>query len=148
MLLPSGKLDSSFAHNCLVSLWECFLVVDESVGIGLLTSVIKFLFGWFLGESIDDILSDSAREKNWLLLNDSHVGLVTDRVKRFQVLVTVSDISIIWVIESFNKLNDSRLSASTRAYEGHCLVFGNFDINLLDDFNVSLRGVVELNVLQ
>ena len=47
-LLASRELDSSLTYNCLVSLWERFLIVDEGVSISLLASAVKLLIGGFV----------------------------------------------------------------------------------------------------
>jgi hypothetical protein len=148
LLLSSRQLNSSFTDNSLISFWENLLVVDEGISISLFASIIDISFGWLLVKTVNDVLSDGTGEKNRLLLHDSHVRFVAYWVELFQILVTVCDISTIWIVKSLNELNDCRLSTSTRAYEGDCLIFSDLNSNFFDDLNISLCRVVELDVLQ
>jgi hypothetical protein len=57
-------------------------------------------------KAILNIFSDRTREKNWLLLHDGHVLLEALWVQILEILVSILNLSSIWVVEPLNELDD------------------------------------------
>jgi len=69
-------------------------------------------------------------------------------VQAFDVLISEHDGALIWVIETFQKLNDGRFTTSASSNEGNGLVLWNLYFGLLDDLDIIFGGVREFDVAQ
>jgi len=148
LFLSSRKFEASFTYESFISKWEDVLVHNEVVGIRLFGSLIKHFSCCFFWQTIFDVLSDCSRKENWLLLNDCHILFIAHRVQFLEILLTIFNTSSIWIIESFNKLNDRRLSTTTGSYKCNSSVLRNFNADFVQDLDFLLCRISELNVFQ
>lgn len=85
LLLASRETHSSFSDNSVVAFREDGLIHDEVVAVGILACCLEHFQDCLLilasqVDTIEDIISDGVREKNRLLLHDSHLSLMVPLV--------------------------------------------------------------------
>ena len=69
-------------------------------------------------------------------------------VQTLNILISKKDGALIWVIETFQKLNDGRFTTSASSNEGNGLVLRNLYLGLLDDLYILFGGVSEFDIIQ
>lgn len=82
------------------------------------------------------------------MLNDGHIFLKILWIQSFNILLSKKDGALIWVIETFQKLNDGRFTTSASSNERNGLVLCNLYLGLLDDLNILFGGVSESDIIQ
>ena len=82
--------------------------MDEGPGIGVLECLNHFSFGssW-LGE--EEVVSNSGVEQHWLLANVADLMAHLVEIECLQVVAVNHDLTLVWVIEPFEQLDDGRL---------------------------------------
>ena len=148
LLLPSRELDAALTDERVITVREGDFVLDEIVRVCLLACPIQVVIGHLEPCAVYDILTDRAREEDWLLLHDCEERFVVVRVGVLQVLRTILHTAVMRVVETLDKLNDGRLSAAGGANECDSLVLGDLDFYTAEDLDVLLRWVGELDALE
>jgi len=127
--------------------------VDEIVSVGLTASVVHqlrdFLSIFALQvKAVGDVIANSAREENGLLLNNGDLVMVPLGVELLDVVSVEKNFTRSGVVESFNERNYGGLSTATCAAESHYAVLYiiNGEGHALKHLDVRLARVTKLDV--
>lgn len=80
--------------------------------VGLFAGELDIFLGRNLHQAVDNIVTDGTGKEYRLLLDDRDILLVAYTIERLEVLIAILDRATKRIIKAFNKLNDSRLTAS------------------------------------
>jgi len=116
--------------------------------IGLFAGELDIFLGRNLHQAVDNIVTDGTGKEYRLLLDDRNILLVALTIERLKVLVAILDRATKRIIKAFDKLNDSRLTASRASNEGNRLVLSNLDRSVIDDRDFFLWRISELDVVE
>jgi len=154
LLLTARETDAAFAHLSVESLREKELVFDESQCVGLSASLYQLLLFLCLCRiaevnSVAYVLSDTAREKNWLLLDKGQLLLMVPRVVQVLDLLSAEEqLAFNWIIEALNKRDDGAFTTTRVTNQGHNLILAHLDVDTLEDGHITLGWVRELYILK
>lgn len=118
LLLASRESDTSFSNKTVEAFWEISFVLDERKAVRHATSFAKTLLdfllaGTFKVYTIKDVVSDTAREENRLLLHECNLCLVIPRVVQFfQVFARKEHLAVCRIVEALDQLDYARFTAA------------------------------------
>jgi len=111
LLLATRELHAALAHDRLVHERKQVLVVDEVVSVGLATSIVHKCFDLIIVhavqvETVSDVLTDCAREQDWLLLHNSDLIVVPLGVEIAHIFTVEEDAAFLRVVKSLDQGDD------------------------------------------
>lgn len=108
LLLSAREAHSSLTDERFEALWEQLLVLDEGQGVCLLASLdepfVNLCFSQTANiDTIEDVVLNATREKDWLLLDESNLLLMVPCVVEVLDVLTIEEQSALyWIVESLN----------------------------------------------
>ena len=108
LLLSARKFYASLADLRIVSVWEELFVVDKVIRVCLDAGFVDHRFDLCVGfvaevETVGDVLENSSREKDRLLLNNSDLAVEPLRVQLPDVDSIEEDFAFVRVVEALNE---------------------------------------------
>ena len=129
--------------------------MNEIISVGLATSIIHqslnlFIIHLIKVQAVNDVLTDSSREENGLLLDDRNLAVVPLGIKFSDISAIEQDLSLFRIIEAFNQRDDRRLSTATCAAKSNNTIFliVNREGDTFKYLNIILAWVAEFDILE
>jgi len=106
LLLSSGKWATTTTDNGIETCWN---IINEVPGVSVLKSLFNLLISRIWLSKLH-IFSNRCIEQDWFLANVAHESSELSEIESFDGLAIDHDSSTVILVESFNHLNNSRLS--------------------------------------
>mmetsp|Transcript_39479 Transcript_39479/g.77658 ORF Transcript_39479/g.77658 Transcript_39479/m.77658 type:complete len:302 (+) Transcript_39479:208-1113(+) len=144
LFLAPRQLTSSFADIGVVLVRELF---NEVVGVGALGCGLNLLPCGSLFASAD-VLGDGSAEENRFLPNEANLVAKPLDIQPAQIFAVQTNSSGVRIVETFNQLDGSTLTASTSADQSHGFARLDSQGVAISNFVIRAAGIRKLDVLK